>query len=246
MTRFENRIALITGGTSGMGYDTARRLLDEGAQVVITGRSQDRVDAAVASLGPGASGLAADTARLDDVGRLMAFVAETHGRLDVLFANAGVAGFAPAAEVTEADYDRVMDVNLKGLFFTVQAALPLLTDGASVVLNASWTASRGLAVAPVYSASKAAVRSLARTFAAELAPRGIRVNSISPGYITTPMSDAALDDAGRAAATREVAAGRFGTGEEVAGVVAFLASGDGSYVNAQDVVIDGGLVGVAV
>ncbi|MEU8180084.1 glucose 1-dehydrogenase [Micromonospora sp. NPDC049044] len=243
MNRLSNKIALITGGTSGMGLAAAHRLIAEGAHVVITGRTHQRVEAAVAELGPRALGVAADAAELAGLDALMDTIRAQHGRLDVIFANAGVGTFLPFADITEADFDHAVGVNLKGVFFTIQKALPLLTDGGSIIINASWTLHRGNGVLTLYSATKAAAHNLARTLAAELGPRGIRVNSISPGYIDTPMYPAAaLSEAEAAAVTSRVVAGRFGRPEEVATAVAFLASADASYINGQDLVIDGGLV----
>ncbi|QKV90507.1 SDR family oxidoreductase [Streptomyces sp. NA02950] len=244
MNRFTGKTVLITGGTSGMGMATARRLITEGARVVVTGRTRQRVDDAVRHLGPNASGVVADAADLAAVDVLMETVRDRHGRLDTLFANAGTGTFLPFENITEPDFDHGVDVNFKGVFFTVQKALPLLADGGSIVINASWTLHRGNSVLTLYSATKAAVHNLARTLAAALAPRGIRVNSISPGYIDTPMYPfAALSAAEAKALTGGIAAGRFGRPEEIAATVAFLASSDASYVNGQDLVIDGGLVG---
>ncbi|WP_121435457.1 glucose 1-dehydrogenase [Actinomadura pelletieri] len=241
--RFAGKTALITGGTSGMGLAAARRLLDEGASVVITGRDQARLDSAAKELG-GDRVLAvrADVANLSDLDALMEAVKERLGHLDVLFANAGIAVFGPAAETTEAEFDHAVNVNFKGVYFSVQKALPLLTVDAAIVVNASWTLHRGLPVASVYSATKAAVQSLTRTLAAELGPRGIRVNSVSPGYIDTPMYRGAVPEDEVDAIRAQIASGRIGTAAEVAGVVAFLASADAAYVNGQDLVIDGGLV----
>ncbi|MGW1990257.1 SDR family oxidoreductase [Embleya sp. NPDC001921] len=244
MNRFTGKTVLITGGTSGMGLATAHRLITEGAHVIVTGRTRARVDAAVRRLGPSASGAVADAADLAAVDALMELVRDRHGRLDSLFANAGTGTFLPFDRIAEPDFDRGVDVNFKGVFFTVQKALPLLADEGSIVINASWTIHRGNSVLTLYSATKAAVHNLARTLAAALAPRGIRVNSISPGYIDTPMYPAAaLSTAEAKALTGRIAAGRFGRPEEIAAAVAFLASSDASYVNGQDLVIDGGLVG---
>lgn len=239
--------ALITGGTSGMGLETARLLLRAGGRVAITGRDTERLAAALTDLGGGdrVLGIAGDAADPDALDTTMAEVAERFGRLDLLFANAGVAAFQPADEVTDAEFDRIVGINFKGVYFTIQKALPLLADGSAIIVNASWTLHRGMAGATLYSATKAAVHSLARTLAAELAPRRIRVNSVSPGYIATPMfhdnvADDAHDDIRSA-----IPAARFGTAEDVAEAVVFLASPAASYVNGQDLVIDGGLVGAS-
>ncbi|MFI6506496.1 glucose 1-dehydrogenase [Streptosporangium sp. NPDC050855] len=247
ISRFDDRIALITGGTSGIGLATARRLLDEGARVVVTGRDRARLDEAVAVLDGGDRVLAVrgDTADLHDLDALTASIRDRYGRLDVVFANAGVASFQPAGEITEAEYDRVMDINVKGVFFTLQKVLPLLSGRAAIVINASWTAHRGMPGASLYATTKAAVHTLTRTLAAELGPGGIRVNSVSPGYIETPMFHANISAEAQAAVVATVPSGRIGTPEDVAGAVAFLASDDASYVNGQDLIIDGGLVAVA-
>ncbi|MFI6521416.1 SDR family NAD(P)-dependent oxidoreductase [Spirillospora sp. NPDC050679] len=246
--RFAGKIALVTGGSSGMGLATARRLLDEGARTVITGRDAGRLERAAEELDAGdrVLAVAGDAASPADLDALMAEIGDRYGRLDVLFANAGVGTFKRSADITEADFDHTVAVNLKGVFFTVQKAVPLMPEGGAIVINASWTTSRGLPLASVYSATKAAAHNLARTFAADLADRGIRVNSVSPGYIDTPMyPEAALPEEEAAALRARVAAGRFGRPEEVAAAVAFLASRDASYVNAQDLIIDGGLVAAA-
>lgn len=243
MNRFQDKIALITGGTSGMGLATARRLLAEGAQVVITGRDSARLAAAVESLDNPVTTVVSDTGNLSDIDRLMATIRERYGRLDVVFANAGIGTFAPSAEITEADFDRTVDVNFKGLFFTIQKAVPLTGEGAAIVINSSWTINRGLPVASIYSATKAAVHNLARTLASELGPKGIRVNSISPGYIATAMSAESMGADGLRTAAAETVAGRLGESDEIAAAVAFLAGPDASYVNGQDLIVDGGLLG---
>jgi NAD(P)-dependent dehydrogenase (short-subunit alcohol dehydrogenase family) len=243
-SRFHDKIALVTGGTSGMGLAAARRLLAEGAQVVITGRDKTRLDGAVEDLGGDDRVLAvrSDAASLPDLDELMAAIRERHGRLDVVFANAGVASFGPSDDITEAEFDRVVDINFKGVFFTIQKALPLLSDRAAIVINASWTLHRGLSGGSLYSATKAAVHNLSHTLATELAPRRIRVNSVSPGYIETPMFHENVTEEEHADVVANVVAGRLGTAEDVADAVAFLASAEASYVNGQDLIIDGGLV----
>ncbi|MFJ2747835.1 SDR family NAD(P)-dependent oxidoreductase [Streptomyces sp. NPDC087297] len=251
VTDFRNRVALITGGTSGMGLATARLLLEAGAEVVITGCDDARLDRAAEQLaevsdrGARLLTVRADSASLTDLDRLAALIRERHGRLDGVFANAGIGVFQRSGEVTEQDFDRSVDVNFKGVFFTVQKVLPLLdaAGGGSIVINASWTLHRGLAVAPVYAATKAAVHNLARTLGSDLAERGIRVNSVSPGYIVTEMFDAANPDpASHDAIRSQVPLRRLGRAEDVAETVAFLLSPRSSYITAQDIAVDGGLV----
>ncbi|MFH9425846.1 SDR family NAD(P)-dependent oxidoreductase [Streptomyces sp. NPDC017529] len=252
-------VALVTGGTSGVGLAAARRLLADGARVVVCGRDARRLDTAVAELaqqaeaaaaGGGADrvlGVRGDTASVADLDAVMRAVRDRFGHLDIVFANAGVYAAAPFEEITEDDFDRAVGVNFKGVFFTVQRALPLLRDGGSVVINASSLLQRGRADATLHSATKAAAHNLARTLAAALAGRRVRVNSVSPGYVETPMlAGSDIGDAQAADLRSQTAAGRLGRPEDIADAVAFLASEEASYVTGQDLVVDGGLHGCAV
>ncbi|MBN6039648.1 SDR family NAD(P)-dependent oxidoreductase [Amycolatopsis sp. 195334CR] len=242
--RFDGKIALVTGGSAGIGLATARRLRGEGATVVITGRDQARLDTAADALGD-VLAVRGDAARPDELDALMSTIRDRFGGLDVVFANAGAAAFRPNAEITEAEFDRVADSNFKAAFFTVQKAVPLVRGPASIVLNASWAVHRGVPGSAVYAAAKAAAHNLARTYAAELAGTGIRVNSVSPGYIATGSFRENVSAEARAVAAAAVATGRLGTPEDVAAVVAFLASEDAAYVNGQDLPVDGGLIAVS-
>ncbi|MFG2445372.1 glucose 1-dehydrogenase [Nocardia fluminea] len=243
-SRFDGKTALITGGSSGMGLATAHRLIAEGARVVVTGRDKQRLDAAVAELGGQAHGIAGDATDLGDLDTLAAVVSDRFGHVDLLFANAGNGSFQPIDQVTGALFDQVIGSNLKGAFFTIQKVLPLLPDHAAIVINASFGLHRGVPGAALYSASKAAVHNLTRTLAAELAPRRIRVNSVSPGYIDTPAFRAELSDTAKAGVAALSPAGRVGTSEDVAAAVAFLASADAAFVNGHDLRVDGGLTAV--
>jgi NAD(P)-dependent dehydrogenase (short-subunit alcohol dehydrogenase family) len=251
MKRLEGKTALVTGGSSGLGYAAAERLIAEGARaVIITGTDESRLAQAAAGLGQEAIPVRADVRSLPDLDRLAETARERlDGRLDVLFANAGIGFFGPLEAVDEAFYDSQFDVNVKGLFFTVQKLAPLLGKGSSVVLNASAVNAKGVAGGHVYFATKAAVRSLARTFAAELAPRGVRVNAVSPGYIPTNFQgkmgmppEASEGFIAMVKAASPLA--RLGRPEEVAGAVAFLASADSSYITAADLTVDGGFMHV--
>jgi len=249
MGKLNNKLAVVTGGSSGIGLATARRFIAEGAEVVITGRNQEALDGAVTELGERVYGIRGDVANLDDLDRLFAQITERFGRVDVLFANAGIAPLAPFEAVTEEQFDLQFNVNVRGLFFTVQKALPLLSEGASVILNASVVAQSGLPNTSVYSASKAAVRSLGRTLAAELAPSGIRVNVVSPGLIETPfwgkvgLSQDNVEAFG-AQVVEQTPLGRPGKPEEIAATTAFLASDDSSFFTGADLVADGGMMQV--
>ena len=244
--RFEGKSVVITGGNSGIGLATAKLFHEEGAKVAISGRNQKTLDAAVKTIGPGTLAVKADVASTADLDKFFAQVAAKFGKIDVLFANAGIAKFAPAADSTEQMYDETFDINVKGLFFTLQKALPLLNDNAGIVLTSSVVASKGYPGTSVYSATKSALRSLARTFAAELVDRGIRVNVVSPGPIYTPiLSKSGMPQSGvdafEAAVTSRVPMKRLGTPEEVAHAVLFLASTEASYITGVDLNVDGGL-----
>ena len=244
--RFDGKVALVTGGNSGLGLAAAKAFAAEGADVVISGRDRPKLDAAVAGIGAQAIGVVADVSRVQDIVTLMREVESRKGRIDVLFANAGIARFAPIESVTESDWDGLMGTNVKGLYFTVQQALPLMRRGGAIVLNASLAASKGVPNASLYSASKAATRSLGRSLGAELVDRGIRVNVVSPGPIETPIFQTFGVGTDDLAAMKRQWAGdnpmkRFGTAEEVARAVLFLASDEASYITGVEVPVDGGV-----
>jgi NAD(P)-dependent dehydrogenase (short-subunit alcohol dehydrogenase family) len=247
--RLKDKVALVTGGNSGIGLAAARQLAAEGAKVIVTGRRRDALDAAVGEIGRGAVGLQGDVSKMADLDRMYAEIKTKFGRIDILFANAGIAAMTPLGLVTEEHFDREFAINVKGLFFTVQKALPLMNDGGSIILNASIAASMGIGAFSVYSATKAAVRSFARTWTSDLKDRKIRVNAISPGPIETPLY-------GKIGLTQEQASefgkqivgqipmGRMGRADEVAKTVAFLASDDSSYITGVDLSVDGGMAQV--
>ncbi|CAO3424663.1 SDR family oxidoreductase [Azospirillum endophyticum] len=244
--KLEGKIALVTGGTSGIGLATADLFVREGAQVVVVGTDRARLDAAVARLGVRGMAVQADLRRSGEVDRVIEAVRERHGRLDVLFANAGLGRAAPLEAVTEEQIDEQFGVNFKGLFLTVQKAAPLLGQGGSIVLTTSFLNAVGTPGLSILSATKAAVRSLARTLGAELAPRGIRVNAVSPGPISTPFaSKMGLGDQDLTAMAESVEAQvplqRFGEADEVARAALFLASSESSFITGTELVVDGGL-----
>ena len=248
--KLKDKVAVITGGNSGIGLATAKQFVAEGAQVFITGRRQSELDAAVKQIGGNVIGVQGDVSNLADLDRLFATVKQKAGRVDVLFANAGGGEFARLGEITEAHFDKIFNINVKGLLFTVQKALPLFSDGASVILNASIASVKGMENFGVYSATKAAVRSFARTWTNELKQRQIRVNVISPGPIETPALDGLAADANlqvdqiKSGLTAGVPLGRMGTPDEVAKVAVFLASDDSSYVAGIELFVDGGMAQV--
>jgi NAD(P)-dependent dehydrogenase (short-subunit alcohol dehydrogenase family) len=247
MERFAGKVALITGGNSGIGFAVARRLASEGARVLISGRNQATIDAAVRELGSDALGIVADVGQLGGIEQLFERVQEATDRLDVLFLNAGIAIFAPVEQIDQASYDQLMDVNVKGTFFTLQRAIPLLRPGSAVVINGSVAGSTGSALLSVYAATKAAVRSFARSFSAELVERGIRVNVVSPGPIETPIWDrtggvpAPMVPALKDSITQSHPMKRYGSADEVAAAVAFLASDEASYILGAELFVDGGV-----
>jgi NAD(P)-dependent dehydrogenase (short-subunit alcohol dehydrogenase family) len=249
MGKLEGKIALVTGGNSGIGLATAKQFVNEGAYVFITGRREPELAAAVKEIGRNVTGVQGDVSDLGDLDRLFAQIKREKGKLDIVFANAGVAKYAPFGTITEELYDSIFSINVKGLLFTVQKALPLLPDGASIILNASIVASKGLPANSVYSASKAAVRSFARTWTTDLKERRIRVNAVSPGGTDTPGLNELLasTEAGRQRLkmlANTVPLGRLGTPDEIAQSVVFLASDDSSYIAGTGLFVDGGFAQV--
>ena len=247
MKKLEGKVALVTGGSTGIGLASAKRLASDGAYVFITGRRQAELAAAVKEMGPNAEAVQGDVAKLADLDKLYAIIKERKGHLDVVFANAGVAGQGPFGAVTEEAFDREMGINVKGTFFTVQKALPLLREGASIILNASIVASKGLPGITVYSATKAAIRSFARTWTTDLRGRKIRVNVLSPGPIDTPGLRGlrgATSEQLHATSAGTVPAGRLGHVEDIASAVAFLASDESSFMAGSELFVDGGVAQV--
>jgi NAD(P)-dependent dehydrogenase (short-subunit alcohol dehydrogenase family) len=247
--KLEKKIALVTGGNSGIGLATVKQFVSEGAYVFITGRREAELAAAVKAIGKNIAGVQGDMSKLGDLDRLFAQIGRDKGRLDILFANAGAAKYAPLGSITEELYDSIFGINVKGLLFTVQKALPLMPEGAAIVLNASIVASKGLAANSVYSATKAAVRSFARTWTTDLKARRIRVNAVSPGSTDTPglsalLASSQVGEERRKMISNAVPLGRFGTPDEIAKAVVFLASDDSSYVTGTELFVDGGFAQV--
>jgi len=246
MNRLAGKVAVVTGGNSGIGLATAKVFRTEGAKVVISGRNQKTLDEAVKAIGGDVLGVRADVSKPGDIDKLFTAVAEKWGKVDILFANAGIGKFVPVSDATEAHFDEIFDINVRGLFFTVQKALPHLNDGSAIVLNASVVYELGMPGASVYSASKAAVRSFARTLTAELAGRGIRINVVSPGPVPAGilerngLSQEAIDETLRRLVSR-VPMKRAGRPEEVADAVLFLSGPESSYVTGVDLNVDGGM-----
>ena len=245
MKRLEGKVAVVTGGNSGIGLASAKRLAEEGARVAISGRSQKTLDEAVKIIGNGVLALQSDTSKLPEIDKFFAEVVKKLGKIDVLFVNAGVAKFLPMSAVTEEHFDEQFNTNVKGAYFTVQKSVPYLNDGASIILNTSIVSTKGNANASVYSATKAALRNLARTASTELLPRKIRVNAVAPGPIETPilgrtgLPKEAIDEFSKQI-TETNPMKRFGQPEEVAAAVAFLASPDSSYITGVELNVDGG------
>lgn len=249
MGKLEGKIALITGGNSGIGLATAKRFVNEDAYVFITGRRNAELAAAVKEVGRNVTGVQGDVSNLGDLNHLFAQIKREKSKLDIVFANAGIVKFARLGSITEEHYNSIFNINVKGLLFTVQQALPLMPDGASIILNASIAASKGLGANSVYSATKAAVRSFARVWTMDLKDRRIRVNAVSPGAIDTPGLRDLLAPAEAAGQPKIVISnmtplGRFGTPDEIAKAVVFLASDDSSYISGTELFVDGGFAQV--
>jgi len=244
--KLEGKIAVITGGNSGIGLATAKRLVTEGAYVFITGRRQKELDSALYAIGKNVMGIQSDVSNLADIDRIYTMVKDQKGHLDILFANAGIAQFAPLEEISEEHFDKIFGINVKGLLFTVQKLLPIFQEGGSIILNASIGSSKGVEKTSVYSATKAAVRSFARTWTVDLRHRKIRVNAISPGPIDTPIFSNLMQNEEQSEQFKKnivntVPMGRMGTPDEIAKVVSFLASDDSSYITGIELFVDGGL-----
>jgi len=249
MGKLDGKIALITGGSSGIGLAAAKRFVAEGAYVFITGRREVELASAAKGIGNNVKALTGDVSKLDDLDRIFSTIKNDKGRLDIVFANAGVAKFAALGEITEELYDFHFNINVKGMLFTVQKALPLIPNGGSIILASSIVGSKGLGVNSVYAATKAVARSFARTWTTDLKPRRIRVNAISPGSIDTPGLDGLLASAPAGEERRKMISaatplGRLGTADEIAKAAVFLASDDASYITGIELFVDGGFAQV--
>jgi len=242
--RLDVKIAVVTGGSSGIGLATAQRFVQEGAYVLITGRRQSELDKAVNQIGKNVTDVQADVSNLEDLRRLYDVVKQQKGRIDILFANAGIAESAPLGSITEDHFDKIFNINVKGLLFTVQRALPLFQDGGSIILTSSVGGSKGTPALSVYNATKAAIRSFARSWTVDLKHRKIRVNAISPGPINTPAVSRLFENGQQAEQVKttllNIPMGRMGNPDEVAKAVAFLASDDSSYITGIELFVDGG------
>jgi NAD(P)-dependent dehydrogenase (short-subunit alcohol dehydrogenase family) len=249
MSKLDGKVAIITGGSSGIGLATAQRFVNEGAQVFITGRRKDELDKAVKAIGRNVTAVQGDVSNLEDLDRLYEAVKKSGLKIDVVFANAGLGDLQPLGAITEESYDKIFDVNVKGLVFTVQKALPFMNDGGSIILNASIAGSKGVEAFSVYSATKAAVRSFARTWTTDLKSRQIRVNAISPGPIDTPifgtmdLGEAEIETV-KSGFVAGVPLGRIGRPEEIASAALFLASTESSFVTGIELTVDGGMAQV--
>lgn len=249
MGKLEGKIALVTGGTTGIGLATAKRFVEEGAHVFITGRREPELARAVQEIGRNVTGVQGDVSNLADLDRLFAQIQREKGKLDIVFANAGIARLAALGDITEELFDSIFDINVKGVLFTVQKALPLLPDGSSITLNSSIVGSKGLSSNSVYSATKAALRSFARTWTTDLKNRRIRVNAVSPGSIDTPGLSGLLASSPAGEERKKMISsltplGRLGKPDEIAKAVVFLASDDSSYVTGAELFVDGGFAQV--
>jgi NAD(P)-dependent dehydrogenase (short-subunit alcohol dehydrogenase family) len=247
--KLDGKIALITGGSSGIGLATAKRFVEEGAFVFITGRREAELDAAVKDIGKNVKAINGDVSKLDDLDRIVAVIKEDKDRLDIVFANAGIAKYAALGEITEEFYDAIFDINVKGMLFTVQKTLPLLPDSAAIILASSVVGSKGLGANSVYAATKAVARSFARTWTTDLKERRIRVNALSPGSIDTPGLNGLLASSPAGEQRRKIIGavtplGRLGRPDEIAAAAVFLASDDASYVTGAELFADGGFAQV--
>ena len=244
--RFENKVVVVTGGTDGIGLTTAKSFAAEGAHVYITGRSQDRLDAAVKAIGNAATGVQGDVSNEDDLDRLYAEITHDRGHVDVVFANAGISEQAALGDIDAAHFDRLFNINVKGMVFTVQKALPLMSKGGAIVLTGSGAGMKGFPGLSIYSATKAAIRALARSWTTDLKDRGIRVNVVSPGMVLTPAMATYLqnNEGAEAWMQQTIPFGRLAQTEEIAKAVLFLASEESSFVGGEELLVDGGFVAV--